>query len=61
MDHSAREVVYQELFHKRLMEHLDIGTTPQYFRLSRVYWWTLYYLGIEPQMYDTTTLTEVTK
>ena len=45
---DQKQKVYDELFNKRLKEHLDIGVTENYFRCSRVYWWTLYFLDIEP-------------
>ena len=57
---NQREAIYQEYFHWRLMDHLQVGVTPQYLRLERVYWWTLYYLEIEPVgHFDVPTPTEV--
>lgn len=45
-ERAVRDVIYQTYFYDRLMSLLDVGTTPQYFKLSRVYWWTLTQLGL---------------
>ena len=45
---EQREEIYKTYFYDRIKAHLQVGTTPHFFQLSRVYWWTLYYLGIEP-------------
>jgi len=45
-ERARQDEIYSLYFHDRLMALLDVGTTPQYFRLSRVYWWTLTQLGL---------------